>query len=252
MSKRRRLVTAGLYCTECPVAPMHSGKYKEQKCTGKDCSPRKHLRASANTQSKKIQIKQEDNNARVGADFSIDKIRSFDLRCDKPEEIATYYRKYQIVHLKNCLSTATTKSKFGLKQVKKLFADSEKSITASFTVETVLQSQDAPGPGSQLDAKEIFGNDGESVDSQWYASFIAQGNENDSSLVEFKRSMPILNLPFSGIDITQTDPVWVFVGKNVVPTTSASNMLKGRLEHTDSVSHDGTWHLQCSGSKWLV
>jgi U3 small nucleolar RNA-associated protein 6 len=41
--------------------------------------------------------------------------------------------------------------------------------------------------------------------------------------------------------------LWFFFGRNVANDT-VSPML-GRPEHTDSVSHDGTWHYQLSGTK---
>jgi hypothetical protein len=45
-----------------------------------------------------------------------------------------------------------------------------------------------------------------------------------------------------------SQPIWCFVGRN----TKKPNML-GRPEHTDCVSHSGTWHYQMSGSKvWLI
>ncbi|KAG7351095.1 hypothetical protein IV203_010455 [Nitzschia inconspicua] len=50
--------------------------------------------------------------------------------------------------------------------------------------------------------------------------------------------------------------LWIFFGRNpsekeVAESTDKS--LQGRPEHTDSISHDGTWHYQLSGTKqWLL
>lgn len=44
--------------------------------------------------------------------------------------------------------------------------------------------------------------------------------------------------------------LWLFFGKNYREERGASpTMLQGRPEHTDSVTHDGTWHYQLSGRK---
>lgn len=54
--------------------------------------------------------------------------------------------------------------------------------------------------------------------------------------------------------------LWIFFGRNNPCTSSGSNNddddndnLQGRPEHTDQISHDGTWHYQLSGTKrWLL
>jgi hypothetical protein len=50
--------------------------------------------------------------------------------------------------------------------------------------------------------------------------------------------------------------LWVFFGRNPSLLNSEKKKigdLKGRPEHTDSISHDGTWHYQLSGTKrWLL
>lgn len=51
--------------------------------------------------------------------------------------------------------------------------------------------------------------------------------------------------------------LWVFFGRNPVEKTdeerNSGKDLQGRPEHTDSISHDGTWHYQMSGTKrWLL
>ena len=45
-------------------------------------------------------------------------------------------------------------------------------------------------------------------------------------------------------EIHHGNAVWWFVGRN-----KARRALPGRPEHTDAVTHDGTWHFQLSGAK---
>jgi hypothetical protein len=64
------------------------------------------------------------------------------------------------------------------------------------------------------------------------------------------------------------DCAWVFIGQNVPHTAARQDgggvgegdsrerevaPMKGRPEHTDSIAHSGTWHMQLAGSKvWFV
>jgi len=51
-----------------------------------------------------------------------------------------------------------------------------------------------------------------------------------------------------GMQVQHTENAWFFVGSN-----SGSDPLPGRPEHTDKISHTGTWHLQLCGQKdWFV
>lgn len=48
--------------------------------------------------------------------------------------------------------------------------------------------------------------------------------------------------------------LWIFFGRNNSNSaTEGGKDLEGRPEHTDQISHDGTWHYQLSGTKrWLL
>ena len=49
----------------------------------------------------------------------------------------------------------------------------------------------------------------------------------------------------------QTKPIWLFIGQNL-PIKRNIN-LQGRVEHTDSTQHAGTWHYQVHGKKiWYI
>jgi hypothetical protein len=89
----------------------------------------------------------------------------------------------------------------------------------------------------------------------WYLSFIVQ---QSSTLLDRLSSMlpfpypPLLDMESSwgGPAVHHYDSFWVFVG-NSCGTSGAG--LQGRREHTDSVTHSGTWHYQVSGRKvWMV
>lgn len=45
---------------------------------------------------------------------------------------------------------------------------------------------------------------------------------------------------------SHAEAVWVFFGQNC---GEESGGMRGRPEHTDDISHSGTWHMQLSGSK---
>jgi len=47
----------------------------------------------------------------------------------------------------------------------------------------------------------------------------------------------------------ESDVIWIFFARNDIDNLA----MQGRPEHTDSISHDGTWHYQLSGSKqWKI
>lgn len=102
---------------------------------------------------------------------------------------------------------------------------------------------------------------------RWYVSFIAQSE----SLLKQKlvRELPLispavvcgkgfLSSIWSDSELQHTDPVWMFCGMNQPHgrkrrRRGCSEPLRGRVEHTDSVSHSGTWHYQVCGTKtWYI
>jgi U3 small nucleolar RNA-associated protein 6 len=78
-----------------------------------------------------------------------------------------------------------------------------------------------------------------------YCSFLVQKDAVHYEAV-------LQQLPFTkvkGAECYYEKALWIFFGRN--PLGHAA--LTGRPEHTDSVSHDGTWHYQLSGSKeWYI
>jgi hypothetical protein len=107
-----------------------------------------------------------------------------------------------------------------------------------------------------------------------YCSFLVQDQEYLSRLT---KRLPVRSLDdgssCSGISIrTRNDSstascvccrcwnyepcLWIFFGRNpslINGEKKTIRDLQGRTEHTDSISHDGTWHYQLSGIKrWLL
>lgn len=86
----------------------------------------------------------------------------------------------------------------------------------------------------------------------YYSSFLVQNDE--SSLNTLLTQVPVSTVK---AEWSHEPCVWIFFGRNPSDhdssTGSNGQNLQGRPEHTDSVSHDGTWHYQLSGIKrWLL
>ena len=118
----------------------------------------------------------------------------------------------------------------------------------------------------------------------WYCSSILQNN--DDALARFYDKAPFATPELlEEVEAAHDDGVWLFVGSNpaegeggvgnsskkrrrTAPGAAkaaaversngraaepAPTALRGRPEHTDSVDHDGTWHVQLQGRKtWFV
>eukprot|EP00051_Salpingoeca_urceolata_P020156 m.300401 g.300401 ORF g.300401 m.300401 type:complete len:860 (-) comp19555_c3_seq4:232-2811(-) len=83
---------------------------------------------------------------------------------------------------------------------------------------------------------------------QWYCSFVL--NKSTCPPGGFERTLKTLapTTPHLSDDVTYTPNVWFFFGNN-----HAKTQLAGRTEHTDVITHHGTWHVQLSGCKvWRV
>ena len=89
----------------------------------------------------------------------------------------------------------------------------------------------------------------------WYCSFVPQGDEEllghvlDSLPTPTNDKNRTREVPsfLTSRGHRHEDAAWVFIAKQT------ANVLPGRPEHVDKVTHDGTWHLQCSGEKtWYI
>ena len=81
--------------------------------------------------------------------------------------------------------------------------------------------------------------------SRAYCSFLVQKDLSVFKMVLGR--LPVSSLP--GTQYNYEPALWIFFGRN----PRGNESLEGRPEHTDSVSHDGTWHYQLSGRKdWTL
>jgi hypothetical protein len=103
-------------------------------------------------------------------------------------------------------------------------------------------------PGSAKEAslglEEVLNKQEKCHAENYYVSCIIQG---DNNLVgEFEKDIDFKDPSFTSKwkNFRHTKPLWIFYGHN-----EGKLALEGRAEHTDSVSHDGTWHIQLHGKK---
>mmetsp|Transcript_29167 Transcript_29167/g.49236 ORF Transcript_29167/g.49236 Transcript_29167/m.49236 type:complete len:410 (+) Transcript_29167:60-1289(+) len=157
------------------------------------------------------------------------------------KELLAYYRENQILHVRGCLG-ATAESRTALSGVmdaiRSLYSGDPAVVEKTFTLESRGEEE--------LSAASLFGLTSCPA-GIYYSSFIAQGQKS-TAVGGFKAALPLLELPFASGVMNCTKPIWMFVGKNDGKTS-----LRGRNEHVDAVTHDGTWHVQSSGCKvWYV
>ena len=150
------------------------------------------------------------------------------------EIMKKYQEKYVVLYRPSNNNNRVNKMDLNLNTVAGIFKDSNDKIKKSFCVEN-------SGNGTDLNEKIVFDSKSDNKYDKWYASFIAQ---HDETLLN-KLNTKLLPVPFIDTNVFHSDIIWFFIGKNIDQTCP----LEGRAEHTDSVTHDGTWHYQCSGEK---
>lgn len=157
------------------------------------------------------------------------------------EELERLYKEHQVVRVAN-LAPRNSTTLMNWKTVHSLFGRLNARDQASWCVEK-FGNQDEK---EQLVADEFL--QPSLTNDRAYCSFLVQ---NDKSVYD-----DLLNalLPLPEIPDTchwhYERALWFFFGRNPLGNTDD---LPGRPEHTDSVSHDGTWHWQLSGRKrWFL
>lgn len=172
---------------------------------------------------------------------------------DPVGDMLKYYQKHQVLHIRGCRAASIKGDQFGLSALQRLHAAAGDMVTETFTIETASKSDCG---WSNYTSRDVLGSDIAPAGA-WYTSFIAQGSshinpDGRAGLSEFVCALPLKDLSSvlgNKISMINTEPIWVFVGRNC----SQKAMLVGRPEHTDDVSHDGTWHYQAKGSKmWYL
>jgi hypothetical protein len=152
-----------------------------------------------------------------------------------PEVFADAFRTFQVVHLRDTTKGPAEPNDMTWKDVAGIFEGLDASDRESWCIETQK--------GAPVSAEDFL----EPIVSktQAYCSFIVQKDKD-----AYQAALEKLPLQELGWTKWHYEPaLWFFFGRN----SPENGDLEGRAEHTDSVSHDGTWHYQLSGTKeWYI
>lgn len=178
------------------------------------------------------------------------------------------WETHQIIHLPRQYDqeqSAGVKEPFSWKEIQTLFRGVSSEDKESFCVETSSppsshqtlrnEATDDPSPDSYFYTQPATLK-GPQSRYPYYCSFLVQKDKNALDTL-------VAQLPIARIQPNwHHEPcVWIFFGRNLKSDSkidaeendSSPSDLQGRPEHTDSISHDGTWHFQLSGTKrWLL
>jgi hypothetical protein len=151
------------------------------------------------------------------------------------------YRDFQIVLVKNVgkarRNKDDSKATINWRDIGNIFQNLVEKDKASWSIETMTTGNDPISPVEFLAA--------EVTPDRAYCSFLIQ---NDTK----SYNDGVERLPFQEFPLTtwEYEPaLWVFFCRNPL----GHEAMDGRPEHTDAITHDGTWHFQLSGKKrWLI
>lgn len=162
------------------------------------------------------------------------------------------FQKFKVVHLplvlQNGVSTTckNVNSALTWDDLKNAFAKLNEEDKRSWCIENGTKQngkQISTSPTDFLDREQA-----KPENDYAYCSFLIQ-HETEVKEDVLSR-VPLSTLPFGRKNWDYGPSIWVFFGRNQL---SNEKDLQGRPEHTDSVSHDGTWHYQLSGIKtWYL
>jgi len=164
------------------------------------------------------------------------------------------YNTYQVIHISG-FKAADSNGNLTAKEIKSLFQSLDDKDKVSWCIENKSSSS---GNEEVVTPSDFL--DGSNKDHTGYCSFIVQ--HSSSAMAELQNRLPVVHLPISDESPKTAEGrmkygpcIWFFYGKNYgcKDADSQQSSLLGRPEHTDSVSHDGTWHYQLSGTKiWCL
>lgn len=167
--------------------------------------------------------------------------------CSRAEFVRAF-RQSQCVVLRSAATTSAATTSSVLAALSAAHASDSKLLGATFTLEN--SGRDIGG-GGPTDPSHVLSNAlRASFGGRWYASFIFQKAPTEVA------AQVAAALPYAVPRALASEPgaaaagqaTWFFIGANEGPEP-----LAGRPEHTDELSHDGTWHFQLSGSKmWTI
>jgi hypothetical protein len=147
------------------------------------------------------------------------------------------------------LSSKCGAERFHASDVRSLFESINDKDQASWCIESeAIGAHDVEG--AQIVPNEFL--DTSKKNQRGYCSFLVQHSKMEIEGLLSKR-LPMVHLPVADgsgntMKVNYGPCLWLFFGKNYAADDNSS-ILPGRLEHTDSVTHDGTWHYQLSGTK---
>jgi len=169
-------------------------------------------------------------------------------------EFDAAYDMYQALHIRGYNTSPQLKDQqFNASDIQPLFESLNEQDKKSFCIENKANESKQSTPSQFLSTNDTT--------QRGYCSFLVQHSKVEMDKLLSNR-LPLVHLPVanSESDFNNTmkvdygPAVWFFFGKNYINNGENSddnntNMLQGRPEHTDSVTHDGTWHYQLSGTK---
>jgi hypothetical protein len=164
-------------------------------------------------------------------------IPSFDVSSPgfSSKAFADAFRTFQVVHLRNTTKGPAERKGMTWKDVGGIFERLDPSDRDSWCIETQK--------GAPMSAADFL--EPRVAMTRAYCSFLIQKDKN-----AYQAALEQLPLQELGWTKWHYEPaLWLFFGRNSLDNGD----LEGRAEHTDSVSHDGTWHYQLSGRKeWYL
>ncbi|KAL7470895.1 hypothetical protein ACHAXS_011185 [Conticribra weissflogii] len=199
----------------------------------------------------------------------------------KKLEFKSFFSRFQVLHIRgfngdiiDASAFSTGDTSFHAGDVKSLFESLNSKDKDTWCIENNARNDDQGGasPEEFLDAGDYK--------HRGYCSFLVQ-HSKDVMKDLLENRLPVVDLPVEKDDCVREDGeynqehgtshssdqckkrqdvmkvhygtcLWFFFGKNKVNDYNSTNVdstIQGRPEHTDSVTHDGTWHYQLSGTK---
>ena len=165
------------------------------------------------------------------------------------------YGSFQALHIRNVPASPVSTcgaSKFGPSDVQSLYASLEEQDKISWCIENkAIQSSHNNCDEIAQATPDTF-LDVNNTTQRGYCSFLVQhSNAVKENLLS--NLLPMAHLPVSNdasptaenavMKVRYGPCIWLFFGKNYHSKGNRNDyVLPGRREHTDSVTHDGTWH----------
>ena len=215
------------------------------------------LKSSTSKSTKHATTKDKSNHkgiknaciSNLAQDIFGNELKSFGMSELDSEDALAFYKKNQILHLKGVDGRTS-----GMDVLCKFHKQNPSALENTWTVENAGNlSENSITVDNFLNLKGITKTN---AFSNCYVSTILQ--DSKTSVNEFLSNFPFDRPPCTSAwpKYQHSLPLWLFMGRHLSKGGKGdgkNGSLTGRPEHTDSVSHDGTWHYQISGKKhWYV